>query len=94
MEYRDQMVNEYLTQASAFVYVIDTSRHGGVTKDRVRIEITLSFYFFFKATSIVITSYNFLYFKNAKVTSKQLWARIVLGKNVINLTTGIAFGIH
>lgn len=88
------MVNEYLTHAFAFVYVIDSSRHGGIETGKVGIEITLSFYFFFLATSIVISGYNFLYFKDAKVTRKQLWARIVLGKNVINLTTSIAFGIH
>lgn len=39
----DNMVIQYLTQAFAFVYVIDTSREGGVKTDRVGIEITLSF---------------------------------------------------
>ena len=37
------LVNQYLTQAFAFVYVIDTSNSGGVNKYRVGIEITLSF---------------------------------------------------
>ena len=41
------MVNEYLTHAFAFVYVIDSSHHGGIETDKVGIEITLSFYFFF-----------------------------------------------
>ena len=39
----DEMVTQYLTQAFAFVYVIDTSNSGGVNKYRVGIEITLSF---------------------------------------------------
>ena len=43
----DEMVNQYLTQAFAFVYVIDTSNSGGVNKNRVGFEITLSFLKFF-----------------------------------------------
>ena len=39
----DEMVTQYLTQAFAFVYVIDTSNSGGVNKYRVGIKITLSF---------------------------------------------------
>lgn len=33
----DEMVTQYLTQAFAFVYVIDTSNSGGVKEDRVGI---------------------------------------------------------
>ena len=69
----DEMVNQYLTQAFAFVYVIDTSNSGGVNKNRVGFEITLSFLkFFFLTTFIVITGYNFLYFKDTRVTSEQI----------------------
>ena len=70
----DEMVTQYLTQAFAFVYVIDTSNSRGVNKNRVGIEITLSFLnlFFFKTTFIIITGYNFLYFKDTRVTSKQI----------------------
>ena len=71
----DEMVTQYLTQAFAFIYVIDTSNSRGVNKNRVGIEITLSFlnFFFFKKTTfIVFTGYNFLYFKDTRVTSKQI----------------------
>ena len=68
----DEMVTQYLTQAFAFVYVIDTSNSGGVNKNRVGFEITLSFLkFFFLTTFIVITGYNFLYFKDTRVTGKR-----------------------
>lgn len=36
-ESMDEMVTQYLTQAFAFVYVIDTSNSGGVKEDRVGI---------------------------------------------------------
>ena len=39
----DEMVTQYLTQAYAFVYVIDTSNSGGVNKNRVGIEMKLRF---------------------------------------------------
>ena len=68
------MVNEYLTQASAFVYVIDTSRHGGVTKDRVRIEITLSFYFFLKQLPLLlpVTIFSTLRTQRLQANSSEL----------------------
>ena len=68
----DEMVTQYLTQAFAFVHVIDTSNSGGVNKNRVGIEITLSLLIFFLTTFIVITGYNFLFFKDTRVTSKQI----------------------
>lgn len=68
------MVTQYLTQASAFIYVINTPNSGGVKEDRVCIEKL-----FFLATLIVIIGYNFLYLKDTRVTSKQLWARLVPG---------------
>lgn len=39
----DKMIIQYFTQAFAFIYVIDTSKEGGVKTDGVGIEITLSF---------------------------------------------------
>ena len=34
----DEMVTQYLPQAFAFMYVINSTNAGGVQKDRVRIE--------------------------------------------------------
>ena len=36
----DEMVKQYLPQAFAFIYVVNTINAGGVQKDRVSIEIT------------------------------------------------------
>jgi len=36
----DEIVKQYLPQAFAFIYVINTANAGGVQKDRVSIEIT------------------------------------------------------
>ena len=36
----DEIVTQYLPQAFAFIYVINSANAGGVQKDRVSIEIT------------------------------------------------------
>lgn len=56
----NEMVTQYLTQAFAFVYVIDTSHGGGVQKDRVGIEITLaSKILFFEPLSLLLPAILF-----------------------------------
>ena len=35
----DEIVNQYLPEAFAFIYVINSANAGGVQKDRVSIEI-------------------------------------------------------
>ena len=65
----DNMVIQYLTQAFAFVYVIDTSREGGVKTDRVGIEITLSFWIFFPQLSSLLQATVFFTSKTQEVTA-------------------------
>ena len=36
----DEIVKQYLPEAFAFIYVINTPNAGGVQKDRVSVEIT------------------------------------------------------
>lgn len=68
----NEMVTQYLTQAFAFVYVIDTSHGGGVQKDRVGIEITLaSKILFFGPLSLLLPAIVFFTSKTQRLPANS-----------------------